>query len=116
MASGDWEMTGRFKPQEVGLANINSSSLPDMMSEWLNQRVVLIWQSYDQWYRMFCDIQQFSSLRDPHWIKIGGVGELSTVGEGAAYTEKEWSAEAETTQWTKRGNWVGSPSRPSTAT
>ena len=107
LASGDWEMTGRFKPQEIGLANINSSSLPDMMSEWLNQRVVLIWQSYDQWYRMFCDIQQFSSLRDPHWIKIGGVGELSTVGEGAAYTEKEWSAEAETTQWTKRGNWVG---------
>ncbi len=107
LASGDWEMTGRFKPMEVSLANINSSSLPDLMAEWLNQRVVTIWQSYDQWYRMFCDIQQFSSLRDPHWIKIGGVGELSTVGEGSAYTEKEWSAESETTQWTKRGNWVG---------
>lgn len=107
LASGDWEMTGRFKGESAQLANITSSALPDMMAEWMNQKVVTIWQSYDQWYRQFCDIQNFSSLRDPHWIKIGGIGELSTVGEGAAYTEKEWIAESETTGWTKKGNWIG---------
>ncbi len=107
MASGDWDMTGRYKGEQAQLANITSASLPDLMAEWLNQKVVSIWQNYDQWYKMFCEQQNFSSLRDPHWIKIGGVGELSEVGEGTAYTEKEWSAESETSKWTKRGNWVG---------
>lgn len=107
LASGDWEMTGRFRPNEAQLANITSSALPDMMAEWMNQRVVMTWQTYDQWYRQFCDVQNFTSLRDPHWIKIGGIGELSTVGEGAAYSEKEWIAESETTGWTKKGNWIG---------
>ncbi len=107
LASGDYEMTGRFIGSEAQLANITSSSLPDMMAEWMNQRVVTIWQNYDRWYEQFCQIENFTSLRDPHWIKIGGIGELSTVGEGAAYTERDWIAASETAGWTKKGNWVG---------
>lgn len=106
-ATGDWEMTTRYTPDQAILANVTSSALPDMMAEWMNQKVVGIWQDHDRWYEQFCEIQEFASLRDPHWIKIAGIGELSTVAEGGGYSEKEWAAESETSSWTKKGNWIG---------
>lgn len=106
LLSGDYEMTGRFMPDAV-LTNITTSTMPDLMAEWMNQRVVSLWSNYDKWFEQLCRIENFTSLRDPHWIRVGGLGELSTVGEGSPYTEKEWAAETETTGWTKRGNWLG---------
>jgi hypothetical protein len=104
--SGDTEMTGRFMPDAV-LTNITTATMPDLMAEWMNQRVVSIWSTYDKWFERLCRKESFPSLRDPHWIRVGGLGELATVGEGSPYTEKEWAAETETTNWTKRGNWLG---------
>lgn len=104
--SGDTEMTGRFMPDAV-LTNITTATMPDLMAEWMNQRVVSIWSTYDKWFERLCRKENFPSLRDPHWIRVGGLGELATVGEGSPYTEKEWAAETEQTGWTKRGNWLG---------
>jgi hypothetical protein len=41
------------------------------------------------------------------WITLGGVGELPTVAEGAAYTELTWDDQAETADFVKKGGYLG---------
>lgn len=105
--SGDYEMTGKFYPDRVQLSNINTATMSQLMAEWLNMRVVTTFQTYDQFWRQYCRVENYSSLHDPHWLMLGGIGELSDVAEGATYTEKEWSVQTETTSWVKKGNWLG---------
>ena len=105
--SGDYEMTGKFYPDRVQLSNINTATMSQLMAEWLNMRIVTTFQSYDQFWRQYCRVENYGSLHDPHWLMMGGIGELSDVAEGATYTEKDWSVQTETTSWVKKGNWLG---------
>jgi hypothetical protein len=41
------------------------------------------------------------------WITLGGVGELPTVAEGAAYTELTWDDQTETADFVKKGGYLG---------
>ncbi len=41
------------------------------------------------------------------WITLGGVGELPTVAEGAAYTEMTWDDQTETATFVKKGGYLG---------
>jgi hypothetical protein len=49
----------------------------------------------------------FTTLQDVRWITLGGVGELPTVAEGAAYTEMTWDDQTETDAFTKKGGYLG---------
>jgi hypothetical protein len=49
----------------------------------------------------------FSSLQQVKWITLGGVGELPTVAEGAAYTEMSWDDQTETATFVKKGGYLG---------
>jgi hypothetical protein len=51
--------------------------------------------------------QNFTSLQDVKWITLGGVGELPTVSEGAAYTELTWDDFAESDAFVKKGGYLG---------
>jgi len=49
----------------------------------------------------------FSTLQAARWITLGGVGELPTVTEGAAYTELTWDDNTETASFAKKGGYLG---------
>jgi hypothetical protein len=107
LLSGDYEMTGLFNSDRVYLANVNSSTMASMVANILNKVVVNVFQEYPQWWLPAVTIQDFNSLQDAAWITLGGVGELPTVAEGAAYTELPWDDMKETDPFVKKGGYLG---------
>jgi hypothetical protein len=53
----------------------------------LNKRVVNEFQHYPMWWSPIVTPEDFSNFQTVRWITLGGIGELPTVSEGAAYTE-----------------------------
>jgi len=107
LLSGDYEMTGRFHPDRVELANVTSSTMAGMVANALNKRVVNLFQEYPRWWEPIVTEEDFSTLQQIRWITLGGVGELPTVAEGAAYTELTWDDVTETATFYKKGGYLG---------
>jgi len=107
LLSGDYEMTGMFQGERVYLANVNSSTMAGMVANALNKAVVNVLQQYPRWWEPISQVMDFSSLQQVKWITLGGVGELPTVAEGAAYTEMTWDDQTETATFVKKGGYLG---------
>jgi hypothetical protein len=107
LLSGDYEMTGLYQAGRVYLANVNSSTMAGMVANALNKAVVNLYQLYPRWWEPICQQMDFSSLQQVNWITLGGVGELPTVAEGAAYTEMTWDDQTETASFVKKGGYLG---------
>ena len=107
LLSGDYEMTGIFHPDRVRFANVNSATMAGMVANALNKRVVNLFQEYPRWWEAISQIEDFSSLQQAKWITLGGVGELPTVAEGAAYAELSWDDLTETADFVKKGGYLG---------
>jgi hypothetical protein len=105
--SGDYEMNGLFKPERVTLANVNSSTLSGLVANALNKRVVNEFQQYPLWWQPVAIEEDFASLQQVKWITVGGLGDLPTVAEGAAYTELAWKDQTESAAFIKKGGYLG---------
>jgi hypothetical protein len=105
--SGDYELTGTFKGERVYLANVTSATMSNLVANALNKVVAAEFQQYPRWWEPFVSQQDFASLQQVKWITLGGVGELPTVAEGAAYTELTWDDKYEATDFTKKGGYLG---------
>lgn len=107
LLSGDYEMTGLFHPDRVYLANVNSSTMAGLVANALNKRMVNMFQQYPRWWEPIVFMEDFASLQDVRWITLGGIGELPTVSEGAAYSELTWDDQTETDAFVKKGGYLG---------
>ena len=107
LISGDYEMNGVFKGERVSFANVNSSTMSNMVANALNKVLAAEFQQYPQWWLPIVLEQDFSSLQQVKWITLGGVGELPTVAEGAAYTELTWDDKYEAGTFVKKGGYLG---------
>ena len=107
MLSGDYDMWGRYRPENVGLANVNSATMAGLVADALNKRVVNMFQQYPRFWESLVIEEDFHTLQQVKWITLGGIGELPTVAEGAAYTEAVWDDQTETGDWTKKGSYLG---------
>jgi hypothetical protein len=107
LLSGDYELTGLFNPERVYLANVTSSTMAGLVANALNKRVMNLFQTYPKWWAPAVTIEDFATLQDVRWITLGGVGELPTVAEGAAYTEMTWDDQTETDSFVKKGGFLG---------
>jgi hypothetical protein len=105
--SGDYEMTGGFFPERVQFANVDTSTMAGLVANVLNKTVINRFQEYPQWWAPIVSIEDFNTLQDTKWITLGGVGELPTVTEGAAYTEMTWDDQTETNAFVKKGGYLG---------
>lgn len=105
--SGDYEMTGMYRGERVQLANVNSTTMANIVANVLNKRVVQTFQTYPRWWEDIAVEEEFTTLQTIKWIKLGGLGSLPTVAEGAAYTELTWDDSAETASWVKKGGYLG---------
>lgn len=105
--SGDYEMTGVFHPERIALAAVDSASMAGMVANALNKAIVNAFQLYPRWWEPFVREEDFTTLQTVRWITLGGVGELPTVSEGAAYTELTWDDQAETASFVKKGGYLG---------
>lgn len=107
LLSGDYSMTGKFHAENVGLASVTSSTMADIVANAMNKIVVNAFQSYPRWWTPIVTEENFGTLQTVRWITLGGIGELPTVAEGAAYTELAWGDNTETSSWTKKGGYLG---------
>ena len=107
LLSGDYEMTGLFQSERVQFANVNSSTMANMVANVLNKVIVQEFQEYPRWWEPIVSQMDFATLQAVRWITLGGVGELPTVAEGAAYTELTWDDKYETSSFVKKGGYLG---------
>ena len=107
LLSGDFDMTGVFQPDRVYLANVTSSTMATICANVLNKVIVNEFQVYPRWWEPAVTIVTLSSFQAVRWVTLGGVGELPTVAEGAAYTELTWDDAYETATPVKKGGYLG---------
>jgi hypothetical protein len=107
LLSGDYELTGIYQADRVYLANVTSSTMAALVANVLNKRVMIAFQEYPRWWEPIVTIENFTSLQQIRWITLGGVGELPTVNEGAAYTELTWDDISQRNSFVKKGGYLG---------
>jgi hypothetical protein len=107
LLSGDYEMTGLFHAERVTLANVNCSTMAGLVANALNKRVVNLFQEYPRWWDKIVYAEDLTNLQEVKWVTLGGVGELPTVAEDAAYTELTWDDQTETATFVKKGGYLG---------
>jgi len=107
LLSGDYEMNGVFQPDRISFANVTTATMAGLVANALNKRVINEFQQYPQWWMPIVSEEDFQNLQQVKWISLGGVGELPTVSEGAAYTELTWDDNTETADFAKKGGYLG---------
>jgi hypothetical protein len=107
LLSGDYELTGVFQPERVYLANVTSATMAGLVANALNKAIVNEFQAYPKWWEPIVVEQDFASLQQVRWITLGGIGELPTVAEGAAYTELTWDDLTQVATFVKKGGYLG---------
>jgi hypothetical protein len=107
LLSGDYEMHGLYQQDRIHLANVNSTTMAGLVANALNKALVNAFAIYPRWWEPIVTVMNFSNLQDVRWVTLGGVGELPTVAEGAAYTELTWDDQTETDSFVKKGGYLG---------
>ncbi len=108
--TGDSEFHGVFRPDRVMLAAADTGTLAGMAVDAMN-KVVMTQMSRLQFWRWYeklaMPIPNDGSVQSMKLISFGGVGDLPTVSEGAAYTELTVDDVKETASFNKKGGYVG---------
>jgi hypothetical protein len=73
----------------------------------LNKMLLKAYNVRPRWWSPIAYEEDFGTLNQITWIKSGGIGNLPTVAEGAAYTELDWSDNEETADFLKKGGYIG---------
>lgn len=108
MLTGDHEMYGRFNPDRITLtAEVTTSTMTSVVKNALNKVLLKSYNMRPQWWAPIAYEEDFNTLNSVTWITLGGIADLDTVTEGDAYTEKSWSDNEETSDFVKKGNYVG---------
>ncbi len=81
--------------------------MASLVANALNKVVMAEFQEYPKWWEPIATQVDFASLQNVRWSILGGVGELPTVAEGAAYTELTWDDKYETGTFVKKGGYLG---------
>jgi len=108
--TGDHDFHGKFVPGQAQLAAATTTTLPGLAVNALNKVVLQYYASMLtwRWYEPLVEIVPHDgSTHDVQLIMVDGVSNLSTVTEGAAYTELTVSDSKETIPFSKKGNFVG---------
>ena len=108
--TGDSEFHGVFRRDKVMFASADTSTLAGMAVDAMN-KVVMAQMSHLQFWRWYeqlaVPIPNDGTVQDMKLITFGGVGDLPTVSEGAAYTELTVDDTKETAAFSKKGGYVG---------
>ena len=108
--TGDTQFHGVYHPERVMLASATTTTLAEMSVDAMNKVVTAQLSRLDfwRWYeRIAMPIPNDGSVQSMKLITYGGVGNLPTVAEGAAYTELTVDDVKETASFAKKGGYVG---------
>ncbi len=108
--TGDSDFYGVYQPDKVMFAAADTGTLAGMAVDAMN-KVIMTQMSRLQFWRWYekvaMPIPNDGSVQSMKLISFGGVGDLPTVAEGAAYTEMTVDDVKETATFYKKGGYVG---------
>ncbi len=108
--TGDTEFRGVFDPTRIMFANASTVTLPNLAVDAMNKVIVeqMVRMDHWRWFERIVSVEaNDGTLNDMKWITIGGLTNLPTVAEGAAYTELDVDDAKEVSEFVKRGGYVG---------
>jgi hypothetical protein len=108
--TGDRNMTGMFNPDEAMLT-ATPTSMAVITANVMNKVLVTKWEAlaaigYD-WYEKVAQVEEFTSLHNPKWIRVDGFADLPSVSPGEPYLELPWDDDGEDSTWDKKGGYLG---------
>ena len=107
--TGDLAWHGVFDPA-YAFAGATTTTLADLAANAMNKVIVDLYNRlwHYRWYEMIAAVQPTDgTLQDMAWIQFGGIANLPTVAEGAAYTELDLADSKESDSFVKYGGYVG---------
>jgi hypothetical protein len=107
LLTGDHERHGVLHPERVNFANVTTSTVTSIVANTLNKILLRAYEMRFKWWQPIVTEVDMTNMNTIKWITLGGVADLDTVAEGAAYTEKSWGDAEETSDFTKKGNYLG---------
>jgi hypothetical protein len=108
--TGDVYFRGVFDGTRVQFSGATTTTLTNLAVDAMNKVIVQQFQALDhyRWFERIASVEPNDGrLHDMKWITLGGIGNLPTVNEGAAYTELSVDDVQETAAFVKRGGYVG---------
>jgi hypothetical protein len=107
--TGDLNWHGVFDPA-YAFAGATTTTLADLAANAMNKVIVELYNRliHYRWYELITSVQPTDgTLQDMAWIQFGGIANLPTVAEGAAYTELDVADSKESDAFVKYGGYVG---------
>lgn len=108
--TGDVHFRGVFDGTRLQFSGATTTTLADLAVDAMNKVIVQQFQALDhyRWYERIASVEPNDGrLHAMKWITLGGIGDLPSVDEGAAYTELSVADVKETAAFVKRGGYVG---------
>ena len=116
MLTGDRNFTGRYNADNVMVQlaydpngnNADTTAMAELtrnvMNKVLVEQVNLL-EEY-RWWQRIVKQENFTTLQQVEWVRIGGIGDLPTVAEKAEYTQLAWDDARTTADWVKKGGYL----------
>lgn len=108
--TGDVHMRGVFDDNRKLFAAADTTTLANLAVDAMNKVMLeqMNYMDHWRWYERVTSVEpNDGSLHDMKWITLGGISNLPTVAEGAAYTELTVDDAKESAAFTKLGGYVG---------
>jgi hypothetical protein len=86
---------------------VTTSSMSSIVKNAVNVMIAADFSVRYRWWEPLVRTEEVDTIDQATLIRIFGLANLDTVGEGAPYTELAWEDEEETPTFQKRGNYVG---------
>jgi hypothetical protein len=107
LLTGDHEFHGHAHPERVQLANVTTATMANLTADVLNKVMLQAYNRRERWWEPIVTHRDLLRFQEMKMIRAYGFSTLSTVAEGATYTEKTWDDLQETAEIVKKGNYVG---------
>lgn len=105
--TGDSEFRGQLVPERALLANATTATMANIVADGLNKVMLQAFNRREKWWQSIVVNRDLERFQDMKMIRVHGFSSLSTVAEGAAYTEQSWDDLMETAGIAKKGNYIG---------
>ncbi len=107
LCTGDHDFHGRLYPERAQLANASLSTMSNLVADGLNKLLLQAYNRREKWWQPIVTHRDLDRFQTMKMIRPYGFSSLSSVSEGAAYTEKTWDDIKETASIAKKGNYIG---------
>ncbi len=101
-------MTGRYHADRVQLANVNSTTMANIVANVLNKVVVNEFQTYPRWWAPIVRTEKFTTLQTVKWITLGGRRRAAGRGRRRGLHRADLGRRGrDGATWQKRGGYLG---------